>query len=71
MQTLAARGLAVGYEAQLGQAVPHFFGGVDDHVEVDVWRGIEIEHETAGKGRVTGLVVPRVQFDAGALRYGG
>jgi hypothetical protein len=69
MQTFAARGLAERYLAELRQAVAHFLGGIDDEAEANVRRRIEVEDETAGKGRVTGLVVPGVQFDArSALR---
>ena len=44
MQTFAARGLAEGDEAKVRQTVTHFLCGVDDDVEGDVWRWIEIEH---------------------------
>jgi hypothetical protein len=69
VQAFAARRLAKRHKAKVEKAIAHFPCSVDHYFEIDVRRRIEIKNEAAGKGGIAGLIVPRMQLDAGTLRY--
>src|SRR5215470_13931322 len=68
MQTLAARCLAEGHEAELFQARLQLFGGFDHSIEGDVRRGVEIENETTRNPQMTGLIAPGMILNGCDLR---